>query len=246
MSDGNGIALVTGAGGGIGAACASGLAEAGWDVHLVGRNRDRLLPVADAVRDLGREAEVHACDVTDPVAVEGLIAGLDRLDTLVNAAGGNVPQAFVEVQPDTLEELFSVNVNGTFFASQSAARKMIERGEGGVIVNVSSQMGHIGAANRTVYCATKHAIEGLTKALAVELAPHEIRVNSVAPTYVRTPMTEPFFEDEAFLEASLAKIPLNRLGEPSDVAAAVSYLVSPGARMVTGTSLLIDGGYTAQ
>ncbi len=246
MTSANRSALVTGAGGGIGAACSVALAGDGLKLYLMGRDEGRLAPVADEIRRRGGEAVPISCDVTDPQQVAEVVDGLGRVDVLVNSAGTNVPEPFVEVSPSTFDDLLRVNVSGTFFASQAVAKKMIAAGEGGSIINISSQMGHVGAANRSVYCTTKHAVEGLTKALAIELSAHDIRVNSVAPTYVKTPMTTPFFEDEEFLRDSLSRIPLGRLGEPGDVAAAVSYLASASASMITGTSLVIDGGYTAQ
>jgi NAD(P)-dependent dehydrogenase (short-subunit alcohol dehydrogenase family) len=152
---------------------------------------------------------------------------------------------FLEVDPGTLDHLIALNVRSMFLCAQAAARLMVASG-GGAIVNMSSQMGHVGDANRTVYCMTKHAIEGLTRAMAVELAPRGVRVNSVAPTYVETPLTEPFFRDAAFREKVLSRIPLGRLGRVEEVAAAVVFLASPAASLITGASLLVDGGYTAQ
>jgi NAD(P)-dependent dehydrogenase (short-subunit alcohol dehydrogenase family) len=164
----------------------------------------------------------------------------------VNAAGTNIPEPFLQVSERSLDALLEVNVKGTFLAAQAAARRMVAGGRGGAIVNLSSQMGHVGAAGRSVYCATKHAVEGLTKALAVELAPHGIRVNSVAPTFVETPMTAPFLADEAFRAEVTGRIPLGRIGTVSDVTGAVVFLASPAACLVTGTSLVVDGGWTAQ
>jgi NAD(P)-dependent dehydrogenase (short-subunit alcohol dehydrogenase family) len=174
-----------------------------------------------------------------------MFSEVSRCDVLVNNAGTNIPQAFLEVPSNTLDDLLSVNVRAVFKVSQAAARQMAPQGSG-VIVNMSSQMGHVGAARRTVYCMTKHAVEGLTKALAVELAPFGIRVNSVSPTYIETPLTRPFLQDPEFRENVTRSIPLRRLGTPSEVAAAVLFLASPSASMITGTSLRVDGGYTAQ
>lgn len=199
--------------------------------------------VAEIARSGGRASAV-ACDVTDAAAVQAVFAGLGRCDVLVNNAGGNRPQPFLDVDLPTLDHLLSLNVRSMFVAAQAAARVM--RANGGAIVNMSSQMGHVGAANRTVYCMTKHAIEGLTKAMAVELAPIGIRVNSVAPTYIETPLTRPFFENPAFLADTLRRIPLGRLGTIDEVVEAVVFLASPGASLITGTSLVVDGGYTAQ
>ena len=186
------------------------------------------------------------CDVTDSRQVEEAVAFLEQVDILVNNAGTNVPEPFLEVSEDNLDRMLAVNVKGVFLVAQAAARCMVERGEGGSIINISSQMGHVGAPRRTVYCATKHAVEGLTKAMAVELAPHNVRVNSVAPTFVETPMTKPLLEDETLREDTLSRIPLGRLGRVEDVTGAVLFLASPAAGLITGASLLVDGGWTAQ
>ena len=164
---------------------------------------------------------------------------------LVVSAGTNIPEPLLDVTEEHLDALLALNVRAVFVTVQAAARRMVDAG-GGSIVLLSSQMGHVGAAGRTVYCATKHAVEGLTKAAAVELAPHGVRVNAVAPTFVETPMTAPFLADPAFREEVEGRIPLGRLGRVEDVAAAVVYLVSDAAALVTGTSLLVDGGWTAQ
>jgi NAD(P)-dependent dehydrogenase (short-subunit alcohol dehydrogenase family) len=232
------VAVVTGAGRGIGRACVLALTEAGAEVVALSRTRTELDEVVAAA---GGGARAAVCDVTDPEAVAEAIDA--PVDVLVTAAGTNVPEPFLDVSPEHLDALLAVNVRGTFLSAQAAVRRM---GAGGAIVTVSSQMGHVGAANRTVYCATKHAVEGLTKALAVELAPHGIRVNAVAPTFVETAMTAPFLADRAFRAEVERRIPLGRLGRPEDVAAAVVYLASPAAALVTGASLLVDGGWTAQ
>ena len=186
------------------------------------------------------------CDVTDSRQVGEAVDFLGQVDILVNNAGTNVPEPFLEVSEDNLDRMLAVNVKGVFLVAQAAARRMVERGEGGSIINISSQMGHVGAPRRTVYCATKHAVEGLTKAMAVELAPHKVRVNSVAPTFVETPMTKPLLEDETLREDTLSRIPLGRLGRVEDVTGAVLFLASPAAGLITGASLLVDGGWTAQ
>lgn len=240
------VALVTGASGGIGHAVAVALAEAGADVAVLGRSPERLDAVVAEVRARDRAAYRLVGDVTVPDQVRTLIEQLERIDVLVTCAGANVPQPFVDVLPQTFEDLFRVNVRGAFFVSQAFVRKLLARGAPGSIVHVSSQMGHVGAAQRTVYCATKHAVEGMTRAMAVELAPHGIRVNAVAPTYVMTPMTEPFFAEREFLADALSRIPLGRVGEAGDVARAAVFLASPAAALITGTSLVVDGGYTAQ
>jgi len=239
-------ALVTGAGRGLGRGIAIALAAAGAEAVLVSRSEGELAETAAEIEAHGGSASWQTCDVTDLAAVADLVAELPPLDVLVNNAGANAPQPFCEVEPETFDRLVGLNLRATYFATQAVVRRMVEAGEGGAIVNVSSQMGHVGAPNRTVYCATKHAVEGLTKALAVELAPHRIRVNSVAPSFVATPMTEPFFADEAFRADVIGRIPLGRLGSIEEVASAVVHLASPSASFITGASLLVDGGYTAQ
>jgi NAD(P)-dependent dehydrogenase (short-subunit alcohol dehydrogenase family) len=191
-----------------------------------------------------------ACDVTDSSAVAREIAGMPALDVLVNNAGSNVPEPFVDVSEAHLDRLLSLNVRAAFLVAQAGARRMLadadRRTRGGAIINMSSQMGHVGAVNRSVYCLTKHAIEGLTKAMAIELAPHGIRVNSLAPTFVETPLTAPMFARPDFAKWVHDRIPLGRVGAPEEVAAAALFLASPAASLVTGTSLVVDGGWTAQ
>lgn len=172
-----------------------------------------------------------------------LLGSLRRVDILVNNAGTNRPMPFEQVTSEDFDHLMNLNLRGAFFAAQAVLDSMPR---GGVILNIGSQMGHVGAKNRTVYCATKHGLEGLTKALAVELAPRGIRVVSLAPTFVETPMTRPMFADATFRDEVLSRIPMGQLGQPEDIAAAAVFLASDAARMVTGTSLLIDGGWTAQ
>jgi NAD(P)-dependent dehydrogenase (short-subunit alcohol dehydrogenase family) len=237
--------VITGASRGIGRGCARAFGIQGAEVVLVARKLDELQRVVDEIVSEGGRASAVACDVTNAEAVRGLFADLGRCDVLINNAGMNRPQPFLEVDLATLDDLMRLNVRSMFVAAQAAARLMTLQCSG-VIINMSSQMGHVGAANRSVYCTTKHAIEGLTKALAVELAPLGIRVNAVAPTYVETPLTRPFLENEAFRGEVLQRIPLGRIGTVEEVVAAVMFLASPAASLITGTSLLVDGGYTAQ
>jgi NAD(P)-dependent dehydrogenase (short-subunit alcohol dehydrogenase family) len=239
-------ALVTGASGGIGGGCALALAEAGADLILAARSLRRLDAVVQEVEARSRRAEAVACDVTDAKAVARTMASVGPLDVVVNAAGANIPEPFVDVSQEHLDAFVGLNLKGTFLVAQTATRQMLEAGRRGAIVNISSQMGHVGDANRTVYCATKHAVEGLTRAMAIELAPHGIRVNAVAPTFVETPMTARFFADANFRESVERRIPLGRIGDIEDVVGAVVYLASPAAALVTGASLLVDGGWTAR
>jgi NAD(P)-dependent dehydrogenase (short-subunit alcohol dehydrogenase family) len=182
--------------------------------------------------------------VTDANFIQGLAQ--IEIDILVNNAGMNRPLLVEDVDIGTLDQMLSLNVRAAFLVAQAAARSMLAHGRGGSIINITSQMGHVGSPKRTVYCMTKHALEGLTKAMAVELAPRGIRVNSVAPTFIETPMTKPMLDNPDFLGFVKSMIPLGKIGQPQDVAAAVLYLASPASGMVTGTSLLVDGGWTAQ
>ena len=232
------LALVTGAGRGIGRGCARALAEAGAEVVAVSRTRDDLAGIAPGVRPA-------VCDVTDSPRLRQLIGGLPQLEVLVAAAGTNIPEPLLEVTDEHLDRLLELNVRATFVTVQAAARRMVTTG-GGSIVLISSQMGHVGAPRRSVYCASKHAVEGLAKAAAVELASHGVRVNTVAPTFIDTPMTAPFLADPGFRTDVERQIPLGRIGRVEDVTGAVVYLASDAAALVTGTSLRVDGGWTAQ
>jgi NAD(P)-dependent dehydrogenase (short-subunit alcohol dehydrogenase family) len=232
-------ALVTGASKGIGRAIALSLCEAGTHVIAVARSSENLDSLGT---QLGDQGTIWAEDATSDTFLEK-IAALQSLDILINNIGTNRPQPFVEVSDENLDVMLDMNVRATFRIAREAAKKM---GQGGSIVNMTSQMGHVGSPGRTVYCMTKHAIEGLTKAMAVELAPKGIRVNSVAPTFIETPMTKPMLDDPKFADFVKSMIPLGKIGQPEDVAAAVLYLCSDGASMVTGHSLLVDGGWTAQ
>jgi NAD(P)-dependent dehydrogenase (short-subunit alcohol dehydrogenase family) len=236
-------AFVTGAGRGIGRACAVALAEAGAEVWLAARTREEIEAAAAEIP----RAHAVVCDVTKSTEIRGAIAALPALDVFVNNAGTNIPEAFVEVTDEHLDSLLNLNVRAAFIAAQAAARKMIEGKRRGAIINMSSQMGHVGAVNRSVYCLTKHALEGLTKAMALELAPHGIRVVSVAPTFVETPLYQKMKAAKPeFAQWVESRIPLGATGKPEDVAAAVVFAASPAAALVTGTSLVVDGGWTAQ
>jgi NAD(P)-dependent dehydrogenase (short-subunit alcohol dehydrogenase family) len=236
---------LTGATGGLGSAFAWALASAGAELILAGRDPSRLGALADGLRTAGHSARTLVCDITDASACSRAFEGLDAIDVLVNNAGANLPQPFLEVTPETFDSVFALNVRGALFCAQAAARRMVAAGSG-VIINVTSQMGHVGGPDRTVYCASKHALEGLTKAMALELAPRGVRVCSLAPTYVHTPMTAPFFADQRFRAEVEARIPLGRIAAPADVAGALVFLASPAASFVCGSSLIVDGGYTAQ
>ena len=239
------IALVTGAGRGLGRGIALALAGAGAELLLNSRSPAELDAVAAEIATAGGKATPLPFDVTDTAAMRAGVAGIPRLDILVNNAGVNRPQPFLEVDEATLDRLIDLNIRALFLTAQEAARRMAAQ-QSGVIINMSSQMGHVGSElNRTVYVMTKHAVEGLTKAMAAELAPKGVRVVSIAPTFIKTPLTEPFFRDPAFNKWVHDRIPLGRLGTIDEVANAVLFLASPAAGLVTGSSLLVDGGWTA-
>jgi NAD(P)-dependent dehydrogenase (short-subunit alcohol dehydrogenase family) len=239
-------ALVTGAGRGIGEAAAVALAQAGAHVTLCARSAGEIGAVASAIRDSGGEAEAEVLDVCDFTAAERIMKSKPAFDILVSNAGTNRPKAFTEVSADDYDSVMDLNVRAAFFIAQIFARRLIKEKRGGVIINVTSQMGHVGAANRTIYCASKFALEGLTKALGVELAKHGIRVNALAPTFIETPMARPFLADPAFRDSVLEKIKLGRLGQVEDLMGAIVFLASDCAALMTGSSLVIDGGWTAE
>ncbi len=234
------VALVTGAGRGLGRACALALSGAGARVIAVSRTAGELESLAEAAPG---PVETWVEDVLGD-ALLARIEALERLNVLVNNAGTNQPQPFIEVTDEVLDTMLNLNVRAAFRVARSAARVMMKCGSGS-IVNMSSQMGHVGSPGRAVYCMTKHGIEGLTKAMAVELGPHGIRVNTVSPTFIETPLTRPFLEDSKFVEFVMGMIAMKRLGTVDEVAAAVLYLASPASGIVTGTSLRVDGGWTA-
>lgn len=235
--------LITGAGRGIGYSCAVACASAGAEVIAVARTAADL----EKLESNAIPGSVTPCvaDVTNEQFVR-YVRGLPRLDVLVNNAGTNKLQMIAEVDESTLDLLLNLNVRASFRVTQAAAVRMMQLGREGSIIHITSQFGHVGAEKRSVYCMTKHALEGLTKALAVELAPRGIRVNAVAPTIVRTSMTAPLLEDPSYCEFAMASIPLKRVASPEDIAEAVVFLASPASQMVTGTSLRVDGGATAQ
>jgi NAD(P)-dependent dehydrogenase (short-subunit alcohol dehydrogenase family) len=234
--------VVTGASRGIGACAAAALAAAGARrVTLIARDAGALERVA---ADLAAEARVVPCDITDGVAIDLAFAEIDHVDVVVHAAGMNSPQPFGDIDLETADRMWALNVRAGLRVSQLAVARM--PASGGVVIFLSSQMGHVGAARRVVYCATKHAVEGLTKAMALELAPRGIRVVAIAPTFVETPMTAPFLADPVFRDDTLSKIPVGRLGTPDEVAGAIVFAASPAAALVTGSSIRVDGGWTAR
>jgi NAD(P)-dependent dehydrogenase (short-subunit alcohol dehydrogenase family) len=238
-------ALVTGAGRGIGLAAAAALAQVGAHVTLVARTAAEVEDAGAQIRTEGGQAEAATLDVLDLQAVRTFVDGVEPFDVLVNNAGTNRPCGFLDVTEDDYDAITGLNQKAAYFASQAVARRLAAAGKGGSIIHISSQMGHVGGQNRTVYCMTKHGIEGLTKAMAIDLAPLGIRVNSIGPTFIDTPLTRPFFQNTEFRDDVLRRIKLGRLGTVEDLMGAIVYLAGDAAALVTGSALVVDGGWTA-
>lgn len=239
------VALVTGGNKGIGYGCAKLLAIAGAEIVILSRSGvsdDKLYEL----QLCGSKIYSLKCDINDIARCKSLLQTVPPANILVNNAGTNIPMPINRVTEDIFDEIIGLNLRSVYFLTQLIVNYLVEKKIEGSIINISSQMGHVGDENRTVYCASKHAIEGFTKSLAVELADKKIRVNSVCPTFVETDMTKPFFEDSNFKESVLSRIPKGELVSIDDIAKAVLFLASGGSRMITGTSIKVDGGWTAQ
>jgi len=245
----NKTALVTGAGKGIGKACAIALAEAGANLIIISRTQKDLDKVSKIIKKFKSKCMSYICDVTNYNQIKNIINKQNRIDILVNNAGDNIPEHFTKVQKKNMEYLVKLNTIATFNLAQLCTIKMLESKNrkkiGGSIINMSSQMGHVGGPIRSVYNMTKFGLEGLTKGMAIDLAKNNIRVNTVCPTFVKTPMTEKFFKNKKFKSDTIKKIPLGRIAEVGDVATVVAFLASDASSMITGTSILVDGGWTA-
>jgi len=238
-------ALVTGAGRGLGEGCALALAESGAELILVSRTKSEINLVKEKIESKGGKAKALACDVTDTNSIQDLIKDEERIDILMNNAGSNIPEPFIEVSEENLDFLININVKSMFIVAQACMKKMLQGGRGGSIIHMSSQMGHVGSPRRTVYCLTKHAVEGMSKAIAAEGASEGIRSNCIGPTFVETPMTKPMFENPEFNSFVMDRILMGRLGKISDITGSVVFLASPASSLITGASLTIDGGWTA-
>jgi len=239
-------ALVTGAGRGIGMGASIALAEAGANVTLVSRTENELKTLSDYLNNKGHNTSFVPLDVNNESDVKNLIENSDPFEILVNNAGTNRPAKLVDTKIEDFDYVMSLNVRSVVSLTKVVVDKMIKNKVKGSIINVSSQMGHVGGPNRTTYCSSKFAIEGFTKSLAIELALDGIRVNTVCPTFIQTPMTEPFLKDDEFKKATIGMIPLGRLGEIKDVMGPFVFLASDASLLMTGSSVLVDGGWTAR
>ena len=239
-------ALVTGASSGIGLGAAAALAEAGAEVTLVARRTAELVEVQEAIRSAGGRAEVLALDITDIAATAAALAAAGSFDVLVNSAGLARHAPALDTTPEDYDAAMGLNLRAAYFLTREVARGLIAAGKPGSLINVSSQMGHVGGPDRAVYCANKHALEGMTKAMALEWAPNGIRVNTLCPTFIRTPLAEQSLQNPERRAWILSKIKLGRVGEVEDLMGPVVFLASDASAMVTGTHLIVDGGWTAE
>ena len=246
----NKTAIVTGAGKGLGRACAIALAEAGANLIIISRTKKDLDEVSKVIKKFKSKCKSYVCDLTNYNKIKNIINEQKKIDILINNAGNNIPEHFTKVKTKDMEYVVKINTIATFNLAQLCSLKMIETKNrkkiGGSIINMSSQMGHVGGPVRSVYNMTKFGLEGLTKGMSIDLAKYNIRVNTVCPTFVVTPMTKKFFKSKKFKKEVIGNIPLGRFAELSDVATATVFLASDAASMITGTSLLVDGGWTAK
>jgi NAD(P)-dependent dehydrogenase (short-subunit alcohol dehydrogenase family) len=238
--------LVTGASSGIGLGCVVALVEQGAHVVLSARSADRLSDTVATLRDEGFSATALAMDVSDVAATAALVAEHGPFDVLVNSAGVARHTPAAETTPEDFDLVAALNIRGAYFVTQAVARGLLAAGKPGSLINISSQMGHVGGVDRAVYCASKHALEGFTKAMAIEWGRHGIRVNTLCPTFIRTPFTEATFANPARLRWLEEKIKLGRTGLVEDIMGAIAYLASDASALVTGTALMVDGGWTAE
>ena len=238
-------ALVAGGGRGIGLAAGVALAQAGASVTLAARSERELAQACEDINAAGGISSYLVLDVRDPQAVSEHIAARGPFDILVNSAGVNRPKPLIEMQDDDIDAVFDLNVKSAFYLARAVAKGMLAADKGGSIITISSQMGHVGSPRRTVYCASKHAIEGMTKALAWELGPHQIRVNTLCPTFIETELTSDMFKAPGFRDWVTSKIALGRVGRVEEIMGAIVFLASDASTLMTGSALMLDGGWTA-
>lgn len=238
-------ALVAGASSGIGLACAAALAQAGAEVTLAARRKDKLDDIAAALTAEGMQATARALDISQIEETTATLAQDEPFDILVNSAGLARHGPALETDPNDFDVVTNINLRGAFFLTRAVAARLIAAGKPGSLINISSQMAHVGGVDRAVYCATKHAVEGFTKAMAIEWGGHGIRVNTICPTFVKTDLTAATFADPERRTWIESKIKLGRVGEVEDLMGPVVFLASDAAALITGTSLLVDGGWTA-
>ena len=238
-------ALITGASSGIGLGCAVALAEAGAHVVVSARSSDKLNSVVDAMKAKGLSAEAMVMDVADTNAIKETIDNKGPFDILVNSAGLGRHAPSKDTSLEDFDAVMNVNLRGAYFVTQAVANGLIKAKKPGSLINISSQMGHVGGIDRAVYSASKHAVEGFTKAMAIEWGPYQIRVNTICPTFIRTPLTQSTFDNPDRKEWIESKIKIGRIGEVEDIMGAVVFLASAGSSMVTGSALMVDGGWTA-
>jgi len=246
----NKIALITGAGKGIGKACSIALAEAGAKVIIISRTENDLKKLTKIIKKTKGTSKFFVCDVTDTQKFNSIVNSLPKLDILVNNAGTNIPEHFTKVKKNSLDYMINLNLKACFNVAQICVKKMLRyknrKKIGGSVINISSQLGKVGASLRSVYCMTKFGIEGLTRGMAIDLSASNIRVNAVCPTLVETPMVKAYLKNKKLKNEMIKKIPLGRVAKDSDVATAVAFLAADSSSMITGTSLFVDGGWTAQ
>ena len=241
----NKTALITGASSGIGLGCAVALAEAGAHVVVAARSIDKLNSVVDTIKAKGLSAEAMVMDVAETNLVQEIIDSKGPFDILVNSAGLGRHSPSKDTSIEDFDAVMNVNLRGAYFVTQAVANGLINAKKTGSLINISSQMGHVGGIDRAVYSASKHAVEGFTKAMAIEWGPHQIRVNTICPTFIRTPLTQSTFDNPDRKECIESKIKIGRIGEVEDIMGAVVFLASDASSMVTGSALMVDGGWTA-
>lgn len=246
----NKTALVTGAGKGIGKACAIALAEAGANIIILSRTKADLDKVEKIIKKLKRKCISYVCDLSDYKELKNVFKKIISLDIVVNNAGTNRPEHFIKIQKKDMDYVVDLNIKAAFHVAQLGSKVILNNKKrkilGGSIINMSSQLGKVGAPNRSVYNMTKFGIEGLTRGMSLDLAKDNIRVNTVCPTFVETPMVKNFFKNKKFKKEMIDSIPLGRFATESDIATAVVYLASDASSMITGSSLIIDGGWNAK